>query len=271
MLLIVLVSFKVLGEPGKLDVLFLSPEERVSFIQKFLQPELSKNYVQNGVQAKCIPFGEKCFHPQHGLIEPGSHGLAVDMKVEKKKEKEHDFSELDADPGKLKTETLNSEFDYNLECKEKKFFDIYCGKTGKAARPGKFEIWVDTSTSMRNSDFKVGSSTCYREGFVREIRTQCPALSIYQYANSKKQVGSVKSLCINHEQNNPQRLFRWIKGSQAKHLLIVTDADEMSMEFDQLISSLGGRAVGIEDRMIGGKHLKEFIKEYVKVCQKYSK
>lgn len=189
----------------------------------------------------------------------------------------YDFSDAENTENKIDLDSVNSEFTHNLDCKEQEFFDIYCGKANKikkkgpSQRKGGFEVWIDTSTSMRDSDYQFKSGTCFREDFAKRLRAKCGGVQLYQYASSKKQVGSISTLCENHEQNNLGRFKKWLKESTADSVLIITDAGSVDLEFQQLIDSLGGKMTGIEDRMIGAKHLKDYVDQYQKVCQRLKK
>lgn len=270
-LLFLLFPNLLLAEPGELYVIFLSNIESVSFIEKIQkEPRYFSPTAQKGLRSNCISFGDKCFHPQKGLIDPKVTDHTFEIYEPKQVEQKYDFSDIESTSNTSGVDGLNSEFSTQLDCKEEQFFDIYCGKAEKIKRPAKsnFEVWVDTSTSMRNSDYNFAKSTCYRKDFVDRLRSSCGAVNVYQYASSRKQISSTQTLCENHNQNSQSGLYKWIKQSNAKVLLIVTDADSMEMEFQTLIDSIGGKVYGIEDRMYGGKHLKDFVPQFEKFCKK---
>lgn len=260
-----------LAEPQELYVIFLSNIESVSFVEKLSSEPKFYNFIaQKGLRSNCVSFGDKCFHPQKGLIDPKTTDHTYEIYEPQQDVNSHDFADVTSTVSPMGTKGLNSEYANDLDCKEEQFFDIFCGKAKKIKkrRPAGFEVWVDTSTSMKNSDYNFKQSTCYRKDFADRLRDACGSVDFYQYAASRKQVGSTKTLCENHNQNSQSNLYKWIKSSNAKVLLVVTDADSMDMEFQALIDSIGGKAYGIEDRMYGGKHLKDFIPQFQKYCKR---
>lgn len=262
------------AEPDQLIVLFLSSVESVSFSER-LTPnfEFSQEFAQRGLISNCISFGDKCFHPQKGLIDPKQTDHTSEFYQKGTRDLKYDFSDVESTEDHMGGKGLNSEASSELDCKEEQYFDIYCGKakkiTGKPRRKqAGFEVWIDTSTSMKDSDYQFQKSTCYRKDFADRMRSSCQGVDIYQYAASRKQVGSTATLCENNNQNSQSSLYKWIKNSNAKTLLIITDASSLDMEFQSVIDSVNGQVYGIEDRMIGGKHLKEYISKFKKYCKR---
>ncbi|MGB0455240.1 MAG: hypothetical protein ACPGJV_16145 [Bacteriovoracaceae bacterium] len=203
--------------------------------------------------------GDKCFHPQLGLIDN------PDSKNDKKPKQET--------PKEVKPlKTLNSLDSDVLDCKEGNYFDIYCGKAKKSkGKKSGFEIWVDTSSSMRNTDYEIHSPTCYRKGFIEKLRSTCPkdSFNTFVYDSSKRELAATATLCHNTNQNNSRRLIQWIKDSTAKHVLIITDAEEMNLELEQLLDQLNSTVHGIDSKMLAAKSLKDFVSSYSKTCQKF--
>lgn len=262
------------AEPDQLIVLFLSSVESVSFSER-LTPnfEFSQEFAQRGLISNCISFGDKCFHPQKGLIDPKQTDHTSEFYQKGTRDLKYDFSDVESTEDHMGGKGLNSEASSELDCKEEQYFDIYCGKakkiTGKPRRKqAGFEVWIDTSTSMKDSDYQFQKLTCYRKDFADRMRSSCQGVDIYQYAASRKQVGSTATLCENNNQNSQSSLYKWIKNSNAKTLLIITDASSLDMEFQSVIDSVNGQVYGIEDRMIGGKHLKEYISKFKKYCKR---
>lgn len=274
MVLFFLFPFLALAEPDQLIVVFLSSVESVSF-SELVDPqfEYSRELTQSGLKSSCISFGDKCFHPQRGLVDPSQSDTSVEFHQGPSKIIKYDFSDIGKTEDHMGTMGLYSESSLGIDCKEGKFFDIYCGKAKKINSESKekqagFEVWIDTSTSMRDSDYQFKKTTCYRKDFADRMRSSCGGVDIYQYSSSKKQVGSTNSLCDNKNQNSQTNLYKWIKNSSAQTLLIVTDASSLDMDFQRVIDSVKGRVYGIEDRMIGGKHLKDYVPKFKKYCKR---
>lgn len=197
--------------------------------------------------------GDGCFHPQYGFIEEDG--------IEKKTvtpEKE------------IPLKTFNALETNLVECREQKYFDIFCGKAKATTKPAPIEIWIDVSASMRNVDSDVTSTTCYRKTFVDSILKDCPknTVDVSVYNNSIKQMGSLDTLCLSYGMNSPKRFQDWINASDAEHLLIVTDIDEMTGELRSFLEERGAKITGIGSKDFSVKDLESFSKNFIQTCKK---
>ena len=52
----------------------------------------------------------------------------------------------------VEVKTINAPETDLINCDKNSFFDIYCGKSKKPQRTAKIEVWIDTSTSLKNID-----------------------------------------------------------------------------------------------------------------------
>ena len=103
------------AEAKNIHVIFLS-RPGVS-LKPFLEPIVNLGLVANNYKEKCVEMGEGCFHPQHGLV--------VDPEKLKKLGIQKD----------VEVKTINAEEINLVDCDKGYYFDMYCGKAKKAAKP----------------------------------------------------------------------------------------------------------------------------------------
>jgi hypothetical protein len=184
--------------------------------------------------------GDGCFHPQLGYME--------DFEEGKKKNKK--------EVPTVKVKTINSYNTDLIECsKDKNHFDFFCGKVGKEKpyKPKPVEVWIDTSSSMKRVDYRKDSTSpfCKRRDFVKKVRSICSdKADIYLFDTSRKQMGSLDGVCDNYGMNDDKRLITWIKNSQAKHLIVVTDIDELSPRLADYLDTIGATVHGVGTRAL---------------------
>ena len=226
--------------PEKIEVWFLSFEST-----SFHNIEMSDQLL---AQNDCIPMGEGCFNPQTGYVG--------------KKDFKDDSEDL---PKELKT--FNAQEADLVNCDKDYFFDIYCGKAKAQKKPSSFEIWVDTSSSMRNVDYSRDPDYCYRRTFIEKLSRQCkksPLVSLFH--TSKKIMGSSKDLCMNYGNNNLQKLKQWVNNSKAKHLVIITDIDEMNLDFKNFMDQVGATHYGVGQKPFYASELMQKISSVISYC-----
>lgn len=236
--------------PDKIEFWFLSSAAKVSYFNNLLTPKFifSKKIVFNygGESKGWRKMGDQYFHPQFGIQDNPGH--AEDF--EKKKKGPDDFFK-DAAKTKAKQANFLSNREVNLiECDKGNYFDLYCGKAkgekGSPVTKTPVEIWVDISSSLREIDSNYKKDGCNRLSFIKRIREKCnkEQVDVYTFDTSKKQLGSLDALCINHGLNDQKRLMRWVKNSNAKKLIVITDISELTKQLSDFLYSVGGKSVG---------------------------
>lgn len=226
-------------------------------LREMTEPKLlfyKRNMAMSLQEAKesCVPMGEGCFHPQFGFIE--------DDKAEKKPIVEEN----------TEVKTINALETNLVECREKEYFDIFCGKATPERKPAPIEVWVDISASMRNVDLDVTSKSCYRKTFVKNIIDQCPkdSVDVSVYNNSIKLIDTYDTACLSYGMNSPNRFKDWIEASTAEHLFVITDIDEMTQELRDFLDEKGANIVGIGAKDFSAKDLDSYVTDFLKTCKK---
>ena len=205
----------------------------------------------------CVPMGDGCFHPQHGFIEKKPSAKII---------LEGDESSVLDDDKKLKT--INSAESDMVDCKEEKFFDIFCGKAkSRKKKPVDFELWIDTSSSMRQVDFSLEEDSCFRKSFVTRLKESCE-VDVSTFDTSIKSLGGLNNLCLNYGLNDQKRLIDWIQRSEAKRLIIITDIDEASMELKDFLFKIGADIRGADLGDFDGDKLLKHVSKLSKDCKK---
>ena len=64
----------------------------------------------------------------------------------------------------------------SIECDKSNQFDTFCGKASKDSGKNKpqaaaYEIWIDTSRSMKDVDFPDKNGDCFRKSFITRIKS----------------------------------------------------------------------------------------------------
>jgi hypothetical protein len=231
-------------------VLFLSPSVATSLIpnQDIHSGKLAFN------KDKCIKMGDHCFHPQYGIVtegketkeSPGVKSKNIDYKAVS-------FEQVD-----------------ELKCSGGDFFDFYCGKVKEHEKAkNNFEVWIDTSASMKRVDVEEQSGYCERRHFVSNLQSSCKRRAeISAFNTSKKEILNEAYLCSHRGPNDQKRLVRWAKASTAKHLVIVTDVDEYNGEFREFLDGVGAIIEGIGVQPLYSKDMNTLIAKLSKSCSK---
>lgn len=239
-------SFCIFARPQNIDVIFLSPTKAVK--ETFFNTALKVMSVAQN--SKCIPMADGCFHPQLGFIED-----------------EQEAKDKQAPPVELKT--FNALETNLIDCKEGNFFDIFCGKATalEVNKKVNYEVWIDTSSSLRNFDWNEDPGRCARRSFVERLSKNCD-LEIKTFDTSIKQMGSLDGLCVTYGLNDQDRMIKWIEASVAKHLIIVTDIDEASTKVRDYLFNAGAKLHGADYGDYNGEKLLEFSQSFESACQK---
>lgn len=245
-----------------MEVYFLAPRvvsQLEKSLKEFAQYPIVSSSVELTQKYDCTPMGDGCFHPQLGFIKEHADSLTKEEFEKKKTEKT--LKQL---------KTINS-MDVNvIDCKDGNYFDIFCGKAKKDLAPaGDMEVWIDTSSSMKRVDFNGDEDHCLRRSFAEKLIHSCPKakLSISVFNTSKKMLGGHDTLCLNYGLNDEKRLMRWIENSRAKHLVIVTDVDELSPSLRTFLDNNGAIMHGGDYANFDGEKLIKASSELINSCK----
>jgi len=144
---------------------------------------------------------------------------------------------------------------------------IFCGKEQADSAPSDTEVWIDNTSSMREADYSSDQTNCARRTFMSNVLAVCKSnVRFSVYNTTLKEVGDHSSACLAHGTNNEKKLVSWIKDSKAKHLLIITDVDELSPEMKHILESNGAKMMGDGVKAFTSTDLNEYAKEFSKHC-----
>lgn len=240
-LLILIYSTSLFAAPRELEVWFLSAHKKAELQRLINQPTFVMRALT--AQMECQQMGDYCFDPQFGLYKKDDLGAEVDAsKVETTK-----VPEIPA------AKSIDRDL---IDCDPKNYFDMFCGKAAKktAQAPAKLDLWIDTSSSMREMDFSDKEGGCFRKSMVKRLDETCgfnQKVNVMMFDTSIKQAGSMDSVCNNQGLNDFKRLIDWIERSDAKKLVIITDIYEFHKEFADYIKAKHGTFKGDKDPITG--------------------
>ncbi len=250
-LFFLLISFNLFATPTYIEFIFLSPDKTgalIDYINKKNEFNFSKKVAQAEL-SNCTPMGDGCFHPQYGYIEK-----KIGPKIIPDEE--------------LKLKTFNATEVNLVNCDKEYYFDIYCGKESNRPKNTEVEIWFDTSSSLKSVDYNRDPNRCKRRDFLESVQEVCKEkLNTSIYNTAKKEIGENASVCLNYGTNDQKRLLTWMKDSNAKTLLIVTDIDEMSEEMQEFLDKSGAKIIGNGVKAFTPTDLVNYSKEFVKFCR----
>jgi hypothetical protein len=245
------------ASPEKLTFVFLTEESYKATLDLINHVPFGPLVAEANQPKGCVPMGEGCFHPQYGFIP---------NEEESEKKKKPPKVEVS---GQSKVETINSLETDMIKCEDGNYFDIFCGKSKKNSRPGDVEIWFDVSSSMRKVDWNHKDPMCKRQQFASKLQRDCKAgISFSVYNTSIKQISQLSSICTSKGENNSRRLTQWIDNSQAKHLVVITDIDEMSGQLKDYLDTMGASIVGVGLRPFNSADLENWAQKELKTCYK---
>lgn len=273
LLLLAVYPFSSFATPQKIEMIFLSQGKMAQLIQQIdeMQSEKTVSLLAQGettYQDNCIPMGEGCFHPQYGYLnrKPVISGTTAEAPAVAEKKKEE--SAPQAQDPEVKLKTFNAVETSMVNCDKGNYFDIFCGKEKAQGKFADVEIWFDVSSSFRAIDYNRDPNYCNRRTFLTKMKEACKdKVSAYVFNTSIKQVGDLSGVCLSHGSNDEAKLLQWIKDSQAKTLLIVTDVEEMSKSMREFLDSKGAKYTG-EMKPFTSTDLANYAKEFSKVCKK---
>ncbi len=247
-----------MATPKEVEVWFLTmePETKTSVLIRNLIPEIKKSKAY--ALKDCLPMGDGCFHPQDGYIEDES---------KKKKPVDEVINEKDLNP-----KTINSADVDLIKCDKNNYFDIFCGKAQKinAKSGAELEIWIDTSSSLKQYDFSKEAGYCKRRVFAEKIWNECSKekVNFFVFDTGIKEVGSLDTVCETYGMNDTDRMIGWIENSASKKLIIVTDIDEYNFKFSTYLNSIQAKIKGDKPAGFSGTDLEASTKEIISYCKK---
>ena len=268
-------SLNSYATPDKIQMIFLSPSKvsmLLELIEKnstdkvlgFLAEQDDSSYIDN-----CVPMGDGCFHPQFGYIDrkpvlksptaatisPTTSGTTPAIAVPK-------------DP-ELQLKTFNAVETSMINCDKGNYFDIFCGKEKNKGKPAEIEIWFDISSSLRAVDYNKDPDYCSRRTFLTKVMEGCKdKVRVSIYNTSLKEVGEASSVCLSYGTNDEAKLLQWMKASEAKTLVLVTDIDEMSAAMRAFLDERGAKLIGDGVKAFTSSDLVNYANDFVKSCKK---
>lgn len=232
--------------------------DHTSYLESPYFKDPSKLYARN---LQCQQMGEYCFDPQIGLYKKDEEEIKEVDQSAVEKNKKYDF----IDPPKGVDRNM-------IECdKNPSFFDIFCGKAtaSGSVKKSKLEIWVDTSSTMKQVDFNGFEKQCQRERFLKTMRNSCVGnenLNIYFFEEYRTQAGSLDRVCLSSGLNDMKRIVQDLKESKTDHVLIITDIFEAQDTFIDAIDALGpSKILGLKKPMYASMIMTE-LKRIKKLC-----
>jgi hypothetical protein len=248
-------STSAFAAPKEIEVWFLS-QQKVSFLNELLN---RPQYIYRAPTAalECQEMGDYCFDPQYGLYKKDDATAEI---VDTKK--------LESDGPSIPT---SKSVDRDLiSCDPKNYFDVFCGKARAEAQAlSKLDVWVDTSSSMREFDFSDKDGGCHRKSFIKVLDSHCGfnrKVNVMMFDTSIKQAGSIDQLCANQGLNDYKRLMDWIERSEARKLIVITDIYEFHKEFSDYIESKHGKFRGDKDPLTA-KQMVDLADDLAKSCK----
>lgn len=254
-----LIPTLALATPQKIEMIFLSPAKVSMLLEqldKMNTTKMSKYVAQATNMEHCVPMGDGCFHPQLGYVE----------KQPEKKPSEKEIADRNEEKA-VELKNFNALETNMVSCDKNNYFDIFCGKEKANAAPAEIEVWFDISSSLKTVDYNKDPDHCARRSFIEKVQLTCKSkVNVSVYNTSIKQVGENSSVCMAYGMNDQARILRWMKDSKAKHLLIITDIDEMSAEMRSFLESNGAKMTGDGVKAFTANDLVDYAKEFTKMC-----
>lgn len=184
-------------------------------------------------------------------------------------EKEVDKKKLKAETDKNRTKSYTDSS--MVDCRKGNYFDIFCGKERKEkAKDANLEVWIDTSSSLKNIDPTDKTGGCRRRSLAVSLKTQCGSdVDLYAFHTQKNYQSSVENFCHSYGLNDEKRLMRWIKESDAKHLIVITDIGEYTAKISDFVTENNGYIRGAElEDIVSTEKMKELVGSVAKYCKK---
>jgi len=241
--------------PQHIEVWFLSHSKKAQLLKL-----IESNYFKFSpltAALECQEMGDYCFDPQFGLYKRGAEENLVGTDEVEKDQSSSIPSATSVDRNLITCDPTNR-------------FDIFCGKSrsGSGAK-SKLDLWIDTSSSMREFDYPDKDGGCFRKSLMSDLDKVCAfneKVNVMMFDTSIKQAGTLDSLCINQGLNDYKKLIDWIERSTANSLVVITDIYELHKEFADYIEKNHGKIRGDKDQL-SAQQLNSLIDELAKLCK----
>lgn len=259
-LIVLLMSAQTWATPQKIEMIFLSPQKVSQLLQLIdKQNDSAKTHAllsQADIDlTNCMPMGDGCFDPQYGYIEKKPDGVVKGAAIVVPKDPEFQLKTFNA----IETSLIN--------CDKGNYFDIYCGKEKAQGKPAEIEIWFDISSSLRTVDYNKDPDYCNRRSFMTKVLDGCKdKVRVSVYNTSIKEIGDHSSVCLSYGTNDEAKLIQWMKASEAKKLVLVTDVDEMSGAMKDFLAERGAKMTGDGVKPFSSSDLVNYANDFVKSC-----
>lgn len=208
-------------------------------------------------ELECQEMGDFCFDPQYGLYKKSDSWTQVDTTT---------VSE-EKGPVIPTAKSVDREL---INCDKTNHFDIFCGKAKAEVQAAtKLDIWIDTSSSMREFDFSDKEGGCFRKSLIKRLDETCgfnQKANVMMFDTTIKQAGSMDALCNNSGLNDYKRLIDWIERSDAKKLIVITDIYEFHKEFADYVETKNGRFRGDKEPLTA-KQMLDLVDDLAKSCK----
>lgn len=255
--------------PKSFEVWFLSEMKAASLTPEldraldYLKPKQFQGPLYSQRPLQCQQMGEYCFDPQVGLYKPGEKPESEIETVDQsalENAKQYEF--LDVHEGHERQ---------MIDCDETQIFDIFCGKAQKKIKAGqtKLEIWVDVSSTMKQTDFYGFENECKRERFLKDLSQTCPLnqkMKVYYFEEFRKEAGAFDRVCLSSGLNNMKRIMQDLDRSKADKVIIITDIFEAKDEFISAIEATGRGTIRGLNKPLYNTDLKSQLKRIRKFC-----
>lgn len=259
---LLLLSCQSFASPQKIEMIFLSPQKVSELLEQIKKQNTSTNLLGFLAEAdldlkNCTPMGDGCFDPQLGYIEKKPEGSGRNSPIV-----------LPKDP-ELQLKTFNALETNLVNCDKGNYFDIFCGKERARGKPAEIEVWFDISSSLRTVDYNKDPDHCNRRTFMTKVMEGCKdKVRVSVYNTSLKEVGDFSTVCMAYGMNDESKLLQWLKDSQAKTLVLVTDIDEMSQALKDFLSERGAKMIGDGVKPFSSTDLVNYANDFIKTCKK---
>lgn len=253
LLLIAFIDFAI-AAPKEIEVWFLSNAKTSQLMEILNRPGLI--YLPRTAELQCHEMGDYCFDPQYGLYKKDDQNSEI---VETQKI-QNDGPSIPS--GKSVDRDL-------ITCDSSNYFDVFCGKARAEKGVAKFDLWIDTSSSMREFDYLEKDGSCYRKSLVKKLDETCAfneKVNVMMFDTSIKQASNMDQLCLNQGLNDYKRLMDWIERSEAKKLIVITDIYEFHREFSDFIEKKNGKLLGDKDPLTA-KQMFDLVEQLAKSCK----
>ena len=234
--LLTILSTSLWAAPRELEVWYVS-NKKVSQVLELLNRPHYKIWSKTA-ELECQQMGDYCFDPQYGLYKRDDDWNQVDA------------TKVTEDTGPKIPSAKSVDRDL-INCDPNNYFDVFCGKARPEAKGvAKLDVWIDTSSSMREFDFSDKDGNCSRKSLLKALDETCgfnQKVNVMMFDTSLKQAGGMDVLCNNQGLNDYKRLMDWIERAETQRLIVITDIYELHKDFSDFVEKKNGKIRGDKD------------------------